>query len=346
MAREVAAGRLEPFVVGEHGDEARTTTMRIRRRRRRRRRARWDDGRRCHGRGRVGRAIAAEQRRAAGDRVRRPAERRQVDPAERAARRGAGDRVRGARDDPRRHRHDDRRGAAARSCSSTRPASGGAARSPAGPPRSAIRRSARSRPSSRADVAVLVLDAVDGLTAQDAHVAGYVVEEGRGLVVAVNKWDLVEERPTGRSTSTWPWIRREAAVPRVRAGRLDQREDRPARAARCSSSRSTSGASAASASPRGELNRLVGAAVERQPPPIVKRPPAEDLLRDAGRGRAADVRVLRDRRGGGALLATGATSRTGCARRSAFDGTPIRLVFREGREQRPRGRGRAGARRR
>src|SRR5262245_45085325 len=39
----------------------------------------------------------------------------------------------------------------------------------------------------RADVAVLVIDAVDGLTAQDAHVAGYVVEEGRGLVVAVNK---------------------------------------------------------------------------------------------------------------------------------------------------------------
>src|SRR5204862_2673136 len=47
---------------------------------------------------------------------------------------------------------------------------------------------------SRADVAVLVVDAVDGLTAQDAHVAGFVVEEGKGLVVAVNKWDLVEEK--------------------------------------------------------------------------------------------------------------------------------------------------------
>jgi len=47
---------------------------------------------------------------------------------------------------------------------------------------------------SRADVAVLVIDAVDGLTAQDAHVAGFVVEEGKGLVLAVNKWDLVEEK--------------------------------------------------------------------------------------------------------------------------------------------------------
>ena len=45
----------------------------------------------------------------------------------------------------------------------------------------------------RADVAILVLDAIDGLTAQDAHVAGHVVEEGVGLVIAINKWDLVEK---------------------------------------------------------------------------------------------------------------------------------------------------------
>jgi GTP-binding protein len=46
---------------------------------------------------------------------------------------------------------------------------------------------------SRADVAVLVLDASEGLTAQDAHVAGYALEEGIGVVVALNKWDLVEK---------------------------------------------------------------------------------------------------------------------------------------------------------
>ncbi len=45
----------------------------------------------------------------------------------------------------------------------------------------------------RADVAILVLDAIDGLTAQDAHVAGYVIDEGVGLVIAINKWDLVEK---------------------------------------------------------------------------------------------------------------------------------------------------------
>ena len=49
------------------------------------------------------------------------------------------------------------------------------------------------RAIGRADVAILVLDAVDELTAQDAHVAGYVVDEGVGLVIAINKWDLVEK---------------------------------------------------------------------------------------------------------------------------------------------------------
>ncbi|HET7296909.1 MAG TPA: ribosome biogenesis GTPase Der [Gemmatimonadales bacterium] len=43
----------------------------------------------------------------------------------------------------------------------------------------------------RCQVAVLVLDASDGVTAQDAHIAGYAHEGGRALVVAVNKWDLV-----------------------------------------------------------------------------------------------------------------------------------------------------------
>jgi GTP-binding protein len=46
---------------------------------------------------------------------------------------------------------------------------------------------------SRADVVVLVVDAQDGLTAQDDHVAGYALEEGTGLIVAINKWDIIEK---------------------------------------------------------------------------------------------------------------------------------------------------------
>jgi GTP-binding protein len=43
----------------------------------------------------------------------------------------------------------------------------------------------------RCQVAVVVLDASEGLTAQDAHIAGYANEAGRATVLAVNKWDLV-----------------------------------------------------------------------------------------------------------------------------------------------------------
>jgi len=45
----------------------------------------------------------------------------------------------------------------------------------------------------RADVALLMIDATTGITAQDAHIAGFVLEEWKSCVVIVNKWDLVEK---------------------------------------------------------------------------------------------------------------------------------------------------------
>ena len=45
----------------------------------------------------------------------------------------------------------------------------------------------------RADVALLLIDAVDGVTAQDTHVAGYVLERFKSVVVVVNKWDALEK---------------------------------------------------------------------------------------------------------------------------------------------------------
>lgn len=43
-----------------------------------------------------------------------------------------------------------------------------------------------------AHVVVLLLDATQGVTDQDAHIAGYILESGRAVVVAVNKWDAVD----------------------------------------------------------------------------------------------------------------------------------------------------------
>jgi GTP-binding protein len=47
------------------------------------------------------------------------------------------------------------------------------------------------RSLERCQVALLVLDASEGLTAQDAHIGGYAHEAGRAVVLVVNKWDLV-----------------------------------------------------------------------------------------------------------------------------------------------------------
>ena len=125
------------------------------------------------------------------------------------------------------------------------------------------------RAIARADVAVLVIDAVDGLTAQDAHVAGYVVEEGRGLVVAVNKWDLVEEKTDRTFDQYVEWIRSEAPfldfapvvsisaktgqrVGRVLEMAVDIWGERRRRV------------------PTGELNRLLRTATERVLPAMVR----------------------------------------------------------------------------
>jgi len=45
----------------------------------------------------------------------------------------------------------------------------------------------------RSDVAILVIDGVEGVTALDAHIAGYAHEAGRSVIIAVNKWDVVEK---------------------------------------------------------------------------------------------------------------------------------------------------------
>ncbi len=193
---------------------------------------------------------------------------------------------------------------------------------------------------SRADVAVLVLDAVDGLTAQDAHVAGYVVEEGRGLVIAVNKWDIVEDK-THRSFDEFvAGLRRElpfidyAPIVSISA-RTGQRVQRVLELA------VDIWGERRKRIPTGELNRLVAAAVERTPPALVH-------------GRRSKIRYVTQ--AGVApptfvFFATDPASIHFSYRRYlenrlrdaySFDGTPIRLVFREQiREKRERKRARA-----
>jgi GTPase len=45
----------------------------------------------------------------------------------------------------------------------------------------------------RADVVLLLIDAAEGVTALDAHIAGYAHEAGRSIIIVVNKWDVIEK---------------------------------------------------------------------------------------------------------------------------------------------------------
>ena len=45
----------------------------------------------------------------------------------------------------------------------------------------------------RADVCIIVIDATEGVTEQDAKIAGIAHERGKGIIIAVNKWDAIEK---------------------------------------------------------------------------------------------------------------------------------------------------------
>lgn len=49
------------------------------------------------------------------------------------------------------------------------------------------------RAIQRADVVLLVVDAQEGITAQDQHIAGFVIDAWKSVVVVVNKWDVIEK---------------------------------------------------------------------------------------------------------------------------------------------------------
>jgi GTP-binding protein len=51
------------------------------------------------------------------------------------------------------------------------------------------------RAINRCDVALLVTDATEFITAQDVHIAGYIKQAGKGMVLVINKWDLVSGQP-------------------------------------------------------------------------------------------------------------------------------------------------------
>ena len=180
---------------------------------------------------------------------------------------------------------------------------------------------------SRADVAVLVIDAVEGLTSQDAHVAGYAVDEGKGLVVAVNKWDLVEDKTDRTFDQYIEWIRSDAPfldfAPVVSiSAKTGQRVGRVLELA------VDIWAERRKRVPTGELNRMLMAATDRTPPPLVRgRRPKLFYATQAAIAPPTFVFFASD------ASAVHFSYRRYIENRLretfGFDGTPIRLVFRD-----------------
>src|SRR3984893_9657462 len=143
------------------------------------------------------------------------------------------------------------------------------------------------RALDRSDIAVVVLDATEGVLLQDQHIAGYAVEAGKGVVIVVNKWDLLEiearddkewRRKIDRSFQFIPGVPVVYASARTgppgsdilpAAVKVDQARRRRI--------------------PTAELNRVVRRAVEDNPPPVRKGKQFKVLYATQGKERTPTI---------------------------------------------------------
>jgi GTP-binding protein len=119
----------------------------------------------------------------------------------------------------------------------------------------------------QANVVLLVLDAAADVAEQDAHIAGYILEAGRALVIAVNKWDGLDaytrttvKRALERKLHFLDWARTHYVSARKGTG-LAAVMRSVAEAQRAAFARL----------PTPKLTRALQAAIERQPPPRAGR---------------------------------------------------------------------------
>ena len=171
----------------------------------------------------------------------------------------------------------------------------------------------------RAEVAVVLVDASETLSEQDTRIISMVVESGRALVIAYNKWDLLDEerryyleREIERDLVQVPW------APRVNiSARTGRHMDRLVPALR----RALASLGHAGARPAGSTRSSASWS-----PPTRTRSAAA-----SSRGSCSPPRPTPGRRGSccspraSSRRATGGSSSAGCARSSASTGTPIEI---------------------
>ncbi|MGB2939322.1 MAG: ribosome biogenesis GTPase Der [Candidatus Dormiibacterota bacterium] len=143
------------------------------------------------------------------------------------------------------------------------------------------------RALERSDVALIVVAATEGILAQDQHIAGYAVDGGKGVVLVVNKWDLLPQEE--RDDKAW---RRKVdnafkfipGVPVVYASALTGRRvtDVIPAAVRVAENRRRRIATP-------ELNRVVQKAIEDNPPPTRKGKQLKVLYAAQGKERTPTI---------------------------------------------------------
>ena len=179
----------------------------------------------------------------------------------------------------------------------------------------------------RADVAILVIDAFDGLTAQDAHIAGFVSDEGKGLVIALNKWDLLAEKTDRTFDEYVTALRREvpfldfAPVVSISA-KTGQRVGRVLELAVDVWSERRKRISTP------ELNRVIRAATLRQTPPAGKLGPPK-IFYATQVAVAPPTFVFFARHAEAVHFSYRRFLENQLRGEFGFDGTPIKLIFRE-----------------
>jgi GTP-binding protein len=177
-----------------------------------------------------------------------------------------------------------------------------------------------------ANVAILILDASSGVTEQDAHVAGYVLERGRAVVLAVNKWDAADKEARTRMKSELAW--KLGFLGFAETHFISAKEGKSLGPLMRSVDAAHAAAMARLATPK--LTRALIAAVERQAPP--KTGLVRPKLRYAHQGGVNPPRIVIH---GNALDRVPESYKRyleGFFREKfALTGTPMRIEFRTGR---------------
>jgi GTP-binding protein len=137
-----------------------------------------------------------------------------------------------------------------------------------------------------ANVAILLLDAPEGINEQDAHVAGYLLERGRAVVVGVNKWDAADETMRARARDELRW--KLGFLGFADAHMISAQRRRGLEPLMRSVDAAYAAAMAKLSTPK--LTRALMAAVERQAPP--RRGPIRPKLRYAHQGGMNPPRVI------------------------------------------------------